>query len=89
MFDAYLGPIPLVSWQDLSVTEESLEVAPFRELFEFAPVAYHEIDATGGRTGYTFAELGNGGQGVEVCSIHFALNLEPFDQTTSTVPSRS
>ena len=42
------GPMPLVCRPDLLVTEESLELdAPFRELFQFAPVAYHEIDATG------------------------------------------
>src|SRR5579864_7502462 len=41
-------PIPLVCRPDLLVTEESLELdAPFRELFAFAPVAYHEIDAAG------------------------------------------
>jgi PAS domain S-box-containing protein len=33
---------------DFLVTEESLDLdTPFRELFEFAPVAYHEIDAAG------------------------------------------
>src|SRR5579864_2651997 len=42
------GTIPLVSRPDLLVTEKSLELdASFRESFEFAPVAYHEIDATG------------------------------------------
>ena len=40
--------MPLVCRPDLLVTEESLELdAPFRGLFQFAPVAYHEIDATG------------------------------------------
>src|ERR1700676_3657104 len=42
------GPMPLVCRPDLLVTEKSLELdGPFRELFQFAPVAYHEIDATG------------------------------------------
>jgi PAS domain S-box-containing protein len=42
------GPIPLACRPDLLSTEEALELdAPFRETFEFAPVAYHEIDATG------------------------------------------
>jgi PAS domain S-box-containing protein len=42
------GPALPVSAQDLLNAAESPSVgSPFQELFEFAPVAYHEIDANG------------------------------------------
>ncbi len=42
------GSAPPVSPQDLLGSRDSSEFgSPFRELFEFAPVAYHEIDASG------------------------------------------
>src|SRR5579862_7839945 len=42
------GPALPVSAQDLLNAAESPSLgSPFQELFEFAPVAYHEIDANG------------------------------------------
>lgn len=41
------GPAPPVSTPDLLGSPDQEAVSPFRELFEFAPVAYHEIDAQG------------------------------------------
>src|ERR1700683_4946616 len=39
---------PAIPAPELRAPQKSSELdSPFRELFEFAPVAYHEIDATG------------------------------------------
>src|SRR5690349_19696381 len=41
-------PRPKAAGEDFVSSRNSLEIdSPFRELFEFAPVSYHEIDAAG------------------------------------------
>ena len=61
------GSAPPISTQDLLSSPDQEAASPFRELFEFAPVAYHEIDAKGilrranhtecRMLGYTAAEM--------------------------------
>src|SRR2546425_13193049 len=46
--DTPAGPLPAAPPRRRAGSQNSSELdTPFRELFEFAPVAYHEIDSSG------------------------------------------